>query len=274
MVPDTNPREQEEAAGGSELAARSTTASGSTARGPLDAPAIVLLHGTRLSRAVWTPQLEALNDEFRVIALDLPGHGERVAERFSLDGAVEIVATAIRGAAAEGSAVVVGLSLGGYVAMTLAARYPEIVRGLVIAGASAEPVGARLVGYRALAATMDRLDGPTFDRLNRWFFRTRYPATVAEPIVAGGFWSAGGAVALRTLFNERFVPRLAAYPGPTLILNGEFDILFRLSATTFATAARNARRVVLAGAIHLSNLDRPAAFSHAVRDFARSASSP
>jgi pimeloyl-ACP methyl ester carboxylesterase len=244
---------------------------GMTARGPLDAPAIVFLHGTRLSRAVWTPQLEALGDEFRGIALDLPGHGGRAADPFSLDGAVEIAAAAIRDEAADGRAVVVGLSLGGYVAMVLAARHPELVRGLVIAGASAEPVGIRLLAYRALAAAMARFDGPRVGRLNGWFFRARYTAAIADPIVAGGFWSAGGAVALRTLFDQRFVPRLAAYPGPTVILNGEFDLLFRLSARTFATAATDARRVVLAGALHLSNLDRPAAFNQAVRDFARSA---
>lgn len=243
---------------------------GVTAGGRLDAPAIVFLHGTRLSRAVWTPQLEALSDKFRVIALDLPGHGERAMEPFTLDGAVEVVAAAIRQGAAGGKAVVVGLSLGGYVAMSLAARHPELVRGLVIAGASAEPVGVRLLGYRAFAAALARVGGRRIERVNSWFFRTHYPAAIAEPIVAGGFWSSGGAVALRTLFNQRFVPRLAAYPGPTLILNGELDLLFRLSARTFATAGRDARRVILSGAPHLSNLDRPAAFSLAVRNFAES----
>ena len=64
------------------------------------------------------------------------------------------------------------------------------------------------------------------------------------------------------------MPRLAAYPGPTLILNGEFDLPFRLSAPAFAAAARRPRRVRLAGATHLANLDRPLAFSEAVRRFA------
>ncbi len=254
-------------------AAEHTAGLGVTARGPLDAPAIVFLHGTRLTRSAWTPQLEALSDDFRVIALDLPGHGERAGQPFSLDGAVEVVATAIRDGAGGGRAVVVGLSLGGYVGMTLAARHPELVRGLVLSGASAEPVGVRLVAFRALAGALRLLDGRRLDRLNGWFFRARYPAAIAEPIVAGGFWSGGGAVALRTLFNQRFMPRLAAYPGPTLILNGELDLLFRLSARTFASAAQDARRLVLAGALHLSNLDRPAAFSLAVRAFARSAGS-
>ena len=117
---------------------------------------------------------------------------------------------------------------------------------------------------------MDGIDDARLDRLNTWFFRARYPAAIAEPIVAGGFWSAGGVAALRALAGERFVPRLAAYPGSTLILNGELDLPFRLFAGTFAAAAQDARRVRLAGASHLANLDRPAAFSAAVRRFSSS----
>lgn len=240
-----------------------------TVAGPPGAPAIVFVHGTRLTRSAWAAQLDELGGEFRAIALDLPGHGARAAESFTLEGAADVVAATIREQAGDGRAVVVGLSLGGYVAMVLAAREPERVRGLVLAGATAEPVGLRSVAYRALAAAMDRFDGPGLDRVDAWFFRTRYPAAIAAPIVAGGFWHSGGAAALRALIGQRFIPRLAAYPGPTLILNGEWDLLFRLSAGGFAAAASDAHRVRLAGALHLSNLDRPAAFSEAVRRFAR-----
>jgi pimeloyl-ACP methyl ester carboxylesterase len=241
-----------------------------TAVGPPGAPAIVFVHGTRLSRAAWAAQLEGLGGEFRAIAMDLPAHGSRADEPFTLARAADLLADTIRDEASGGRAVVVGLSLGGYVAMALAARQPQRIRGLVLAGASAEPVGLRSLPYRALAVALDRFEGPALTRLNAWFFRTRYPAEIAEPIVAGGFWSKGGASALRTLFGQRFVPRLAAYSGPTLILNGQWDLLFRLSAGAFAEAAADARRVRLAGALHLSNLDQPAAFNEAVRRFARS----
>jgi pimeloyl-ACP methyl ester carboxylesterase len=241
-----------------------------TAAGPLGAPAIVFLHGTRLTRSAWAAQLDALSDEFRTIAVDLPAHGSRAGQTFTLDGAADMVGAAIREHSADGRAVVVGLSLGGYVAMVLAARDPDCVRGLVLAGATQEPVGARSIPYRALAEVLDRFDGPALQRLNAWFFRTRYPASIAEPIVAGGFWSTGGADALRSLFGETFAPRLATYPGQTLILNGQWDLLFRLSAGTFAAAARDAHRVRLPGALHLSNLDQPDAFNLAVRRFARS----
>lgn len=235
--------------------------------GPDDGPPIVFVHGTRLSRAVWRSQMEHLRDTYRVVAIDLPGHGRLADRPFTVTDASDELAIAIE-TAAGGRAVVVGLSLGGYVAMDLAARRPELVRGLVLSGATAEPVGIQAAPYLALAWVMDRFDGPALDALNSWFFRSRFPAAIAEPIIAGGFWSAGGAQGLRAIVGQRFVPRLAAYPGPTLLLNGHWDLLFRLSAGTFARAARDARRVRLAGATHLANLDRPEAFSLAVRRFA------
>lgn len=238
--------------------------------GAPDAPAIVFVHGTRLTGSMWLPQQAALAAEFRTIAIDLPAHGMRARERFTLDGAADVLSGTIRDHAAGGRAVVVGLSLGGYVAMILAAREPGRIRGLVLSGATAEPVGLRSLAYQALAAVMGHVDAARLHRLDARVFRLRYPPAIAEPIVAGGFWSAGGASALRALAGEPFLPRLAAYPGPTLILNGELDLLFRLSERRFAAAAQDARRLRLAGATHLANLDRPAAFSEAIRRFARS----
>ncbi len=237
--------------------------------GPPGAPAIVFVHGTRLTGSMWGPQVAALSDEFRTIAPDLPAHGTRADEPFTVEAAVDVLSETIR-EQAGGRAVVVGLSLGGYVAMALAAREPERVRGLVLSGATAEPVGVRMLPYLALARVMGGVDEARLDRFNAGFFRRRYPAAIAEPIVAGGFWSRGGASALRAISGERFVPRLAAYPGPTLIINGELDLPFRLFARTFAAAGGDVRRVRLAGATHLANLDRPNAFNGAVRRFVRS----
>ena len=242
--------------------------------GPPGAPAIVFVHGTRLTGSFWAAQQAALGAEFRTIAPDLPAHGTRADEPFTLDGAADAVAAAIRAEAPDGQAIVVGLSLGGYVAMTLAAREPDLVSGLVVSGASAEPVGLLKLPFALFATIMDGVADERFDRLNAWFFRSRYPPAIAEPIVAGGFWSHGGAEAVRSLVGERFIPRLAAYPGPSLIVNGEFDVVFRPGARAFAAAARDTRRVRLGGASHLANLDRPTAFSEAVRRFARSVANP
>ena len=238
--------------------------------GPVGAPAIVLIHGTRLSRRMWDAQLRDLGDAFRVAALDLPGHGASAGTPFTLDAAADHVAAVIEAVAPHDDrrAIVVGLSLGGYVGMHLIGRHPSAVRGLVLAGSTAEPVAWRSWPYRGLAWALDRFDGRRLDALNAWFFRTRFPPELAEPIVAGGFWSAGGATALRALVGERFTPRLAAWDGPTLLLNGTWDVPFRLSMRTFARAAQRPRMVRLAGATHLANLDRPLAFDAAIRRFA------
>jgi pimeloyl-ACP methyl ester carboxylesterase len=154
--------------------------------------------------------------------------------------------------------------------MDVAARWPERIRGLVISGATAEPVAARSFAFRGLASVYRRTPARTLDRVNRWFVRRRYPAAVADPILTAGFSFPGGELALRALVGERFLPRLAAYPGPSLILNGEYDLFFRPTERAFAAVAADPRRVVIRGATHLANLDRPAAFSAAVRRFARS----
>ena len=170
-------------------------------------------------------------------------------------------------AASAGRAIVVGLSLGGYVAMDLAARWPDRVAGLVLAGATAEPVGPRAIPYRALALALTDLPQDALERSNAWFFRARYPPSIAEPIIAGGFAFRTGGLALRAIIGERFRPRLARYPGRTLILNGEFDLLFRLSERSFIEVAADPRRVLLRRATHLTNLDQPEAFTAAVRRF-------
>jgi pimeloyl-ACP methyl ester carboxylesterase len=239
------------------------------AAGPAEAPVIVFVHGTRMSRSYWTPQIEALSDEFRIIAVDLPGHGVRGHEAFTLDGAVAGIATVIEDQA-RGRAIVVGLSLGGYVAMGLAADRPELVRGLVVSGATIEPAGRLRRAVLALALAFDLGQMRWVDPISARYYRIRYPAAIAEPVIAGGFWSAGGAIALRALAGERFKPRLAAYPGPVLLINGSQDLVMRPGARGFAAVAKDVRRVRIRGASHLANLDRPAAFNEAVRRFARS----
>ena len=84
---------------------------------------IVFVHGAMMGRSVWWPQVRALSDRFRCITVDQPGHGSRKDQKFTLDIAVANVLEALE-SETDGRAVLVGLSLGGYVAMTVAARHP------------------------------------------------------------------------------------------------------------------------------------------------------
>jgi pimeloyl-ACP methyl ester carboxylesterase len=245
-----------------------------TDQGSLErSPTIVFLHGTRLTGSQWAMQVDALGGEHRCLTPDLPGHGLAADQPFTLAGAAEAVAQTIE-AEAAGPAILVGLSLGGYVAMDVAARWPERVAGLVLAGASAEPTGPRAPAFHALAWIFESINETWLRRINVWFFRWRYRSAIAEPIIAGGFYFRGGAVAVRSLVGERFRPRLARYGGPILILNGEFDLLFRLSQRSFVEAADDARAAVIPRATHLTNIDRPEVFTAALRRFVRAVVAP
>ncbi len=242
---------------------------GWTVLGPEGAPAIVLVHGSRLTRAVWLPVMDRLKGEFRLVALDLPGHGTRAAEPFTLAGAAAVIAVAID-EAAGGRAVVVGHSLGGYASMDLAAASPARVRGLVIAGASQEPGGSWRWAFGLLATMLDNPTVRLMNRANDRWFRRRYGADVADAVIAGGYWTAAGAAGMRQIMARRFREQLAVYPGRTLLINGELDLIFRLGAPSFRHAALNGRRITVGGATHLVQLDRPAEVAAALAAFARS----
>jgi pimeloyl-ACP methyl ester carboxylesterase len=237
-------------------------------------PTIVFLHGTRLTGASWATQVAALGDRFHCLAPDLPGHGDAENVPFTVDTAADRIAALIEREAHGGRAILVGLSLGGYVAMAMAARRPELVTGLAISGATAEPIGIRSLAYRGLATVFRVVPERMLDRVNAWFFGWRFPLEVSGPILADGFSFRGGAVAVEALLGERFKPRLAAYPGPSLLINGEYDLFFRPTERAFAAVAARPRRVLIRRATHLTNLDQPEAFTAAIRRFADGLEAP
>jgi pimeloyl-ACP methyl ester carboxylesterase len=234
--------------------------------GPPDAPPIVFVHGAMMGRSVWRPQVDALADRYRCISVDQPGHGTLRHQPFTLDAAVENVVAAID-REAGGRAVLVGLSLGGYVAMTVAGAYPERVRGLVIAGSTREPVGLSRVGFHLYGWSLRVVPERVVGAVAKGWFRLRYGAEVAAAITAGGHFSKGGARAVRRLVGGGFRGRLLAYGGPILALNGVTDLVFAVGAKRFLAGVPHASYRVIPGAGHLSNVDRPKAFNALVEEF-------
>jgi pimeloyl-ACP methyl ester carboxylesterase len=106
---------------------------------------LVLLHAFPLSSAMWLAQREGLANRFRIITPDLRGFGGSVLgdDEPSVDAMADDVARLFRSLGVR-RAVVAGLSMGGYVAMALCRRHPDLVLGLVLAAtratADAEPV--------------------------------------------------------------------------------------------------------------------------------------
>jgi pimeloyl-ACP methyl ester carboxylesterase len=239
-----------------------------TALGPKDAPGIVFLHGTRLTRAQWWPQLRRLGGRYRCVAVDLPGHGVLAERTFTIEAAIDVVRAAIEAEIPSGRAVIVGLSLGGYVAIDTAAANPELVTGLVLAGCSGEAFGPMSWPYRFFRALLERAPGRAQGFVNPAFFRLRYGRRIAEPIIEGGFWPRGGAAALDLLIGRRYLDRLARLWTPVLVVNGNLDPVFGPGGEYWAASCRRGRHVVIPRAMHLSNLDRPTAFSRLIAGFA------
>jgi pimeloyl-ACP methyl ester carboxylesterase len=235
---------------------------------------------------MWHPQLDDLADAFRVLALDLPGHGALADVPFRLADASDAVGEVID--AAGGRAIVVGLSLGAYVGMHLAAGNPDRVAGLVLANASAEPRSVarrapRTVGSYLLTAANERLRvraGTPGGEVapNPGSGATSAGAATApdvqDPPATNGWLFKGGTRAMVTALGETFIPRLAAYPGPSLLVNGEDDLLFRSGEDAFLAAARDGHLEVIPGCGHLVSEDQPAAFNAAVRRFATAVHAP
>ena len=232
---------------------------------------IVFLHGTRLTRTQWLPQLRRLGSRYRCVAVDLPGHGLRAGEPFTLQAAVEAVIAAIEAEAPSGRAVLVGLSLGGYVAIETAEARPDLVAGLVLAGCSSEAIGPSAWPFRVFAAVMERMSTPAASRFHGLYFRLRYSRRLADPIIEGGFWPAAGAQAVRLLVGRRYLERLSRLWLPVLVVNGTLDPVFGPQGDYWAAACRSGRHVPIPRSMHLSNLDRPSTFSRLVAAFAERA---
>src|SRR5215831_10809903 len=131
-----------------------------------DGPALLLVHGLTASHAVWEHTIEAFADRWRVIALDLPGHGASAKPDapYTIDFFAGMVRSLARALEVE-EAVVAGSSLGGRVALELAAWYPSFTRALVLAAPAVgyssvmRPVAhalRALTGARMLRATLEQ----------------------------------------------------------------------------------------------------------------------
>ena len=237
--------------------------------GPPHAFPIVLVHGAAGTRKMWVPQMGDLSDEFLVIALDLPGHGTLRKQPFQLEAAVQAVMESLRRQTND-RALVVGLSLGGYIAMACAHDHSQDIAGLVLSGCC--------IDYRGAIGILSWLDSSLVttlfseDRLTRMqekALRSRFPEVLVEPQLKAGFsWKVMPRV-YRELASHDFPAMLRTFPGPVLVVNGENDKLNRKGEAKLLSATQNGQIQIIRQAGHLCNLEQPEAFTHQVRTFAK-----
>jgi 3-oxoadipate enol-lactonase len=236
-------------------------------------PGVVLLHPVGLDHSFWGGLIERLAASYRVLALDLRGHGRSgsAAKGMQVAEYADDVAQAIE-AHGVGPAAVVGLSFGGMIAQTLAVRSPSLVSALVACGCPPGlPAEAQAtIRERGLAAERGGMAAVVDATIERWFtpaFReTPVAARVREHLLQDTVqgWSAGWhAIAGFDLRAELWKVRC-----PTLVVAGELDAATPAAASAaIAAGIQGATLVTLAEAPHMMQLETSAAFSAAMADF-------
>jgi pimeloyl-ACP methyl ester carboxylesterase len=249
-----------------------------------EGPAMLLIHGLGGSWQNWLETIPHFARRFRVVVPDLPGFGASPmpAQEISIPGYGRAV-RALMEALGVSSAVVVGNSLGGFIAVELAIRFPTLVERLVLVSAAGiatehqrrEPVRTTA---RALASGLAWV-GAKADvvarrpRLRRLLMATsaahpeRLPAPLAaEQIRANG--KPGWIGAFDALLSYRIRARLGEVSCPTLIVWGDRDRMVPVGdADEFERAIRGSRKVIFHDTGHVAMLERPARFNAMVDEF-------
>lgn len=250
---------------------------------------IVFAHGLLWSGRMFDAQVASLSGRYRCVTFDFRGQGrsEVTADGYDMDTLADDAAALIE---ALGCAPChfVGLSMGGFIGMRLAARRPGLIRSLVLMETSADPEPAesapryRMLGgiVRALGGVGMRLVMPKVMRI--MFGRTFLadPAREAERRL----WRQRGMEndrlgvtrALQGVIDRKPIhDELGRISVPTLVMVGDEDVAtVPAKAERMRDAIPGARLMVIPGAGHTASVEQPDFVNAALADFLESAASP
>jgi pimeloyl-ACP methyl ester carboxylesterase len=239
---------------------------------------IVFLHAFPLNRTMWAQQEEALSSQFRVITLDLRGHGESDAPlwRYTLEQSADDV-NALLDQLAIQQAVFAGLSMGGYILFAFYRKYAARVKGLILADTRAQGDTAEGKDGRFQMAQIAYKKGPSaiadmmlLKLLSSTSIQTRPDLVLKVRAMIEGNEISGIAGDLMAMADRPdSVPLLRQITCPTQIIVGELDQATPPSdAILMADHIPNSRLTLIPQAAHLTNLEQPQAFNHIVTTFA------
>ncbi|OLC43827.1 MAG: hypothetical protein AUH74_01550 [Nitrospirae bacterium 13_1_40CM_4_62_6] len=238
---------------------------------------IVFVHAFPLGKVMWESQVKGLSEQFRVIAVDLRGHGESDAPiwRYTMEQFADDLNSLLDHLSLT-QAVMAGLSMGGYILFAFYRKYAARVKALILADTRAQADTGEGKADRFAMAQLAWKEGPgaiaeaMMPKLLSTASLQGRPDLVerVHSIIAGNRVSGivGDLMAMEARPDS--VPLLKQIARPTLVIVGEHDIGTPPSdARLMAENIPGARLEIIKHAGHLSNLEQPEAFNRAVRGF-------
>ena len=229
-------------------------------------PALLLTHGYSSTSAMWQGQIEALSKNHQLVLWDMRGHGQ---SDYTDDPAAYSEAETVADMAAlldqvgATSAIVGGLSLGGYMSLAFYRAHPERVRALLIidTGPGFKKDDARDAWNRRAHDTGDRFEREGLAVLKS---ASRERSSVSHRDASGLARAARGMLTQR---DARIIESLPDIKVPSLVVVGADDTPFLAASDYMAAKIPGARKVVIPFAGHAVNIDQPQAFIDAVLPF-------
>ena len=236
-------------------------------RGPRDGQTLVLIHGSTDSLLTWEPWVRRLSDTFRIVTLDLPGHGLTGAvgsNDYSEEAMVTFVGEAANALRLEMFAIG-GNSMGGRIAARFAEEHPSRVTHLILVDASGlSKSGTSIVNVAFSLLSKPVLARPLLNIAPRWLVDTIVAQAVSRKEVMtkeriNAFWDLNHMEGTREATIRRFrtassrvKDHLGDITAPCLILWGEDDRIVSVDAgRAFHAAIRNSQLVVYPKTGHL-----------------------
>lgn len=221
---------------------------------------VVFVHGLRTSATMWRAQLEHLRQRgVPAQAIDLPGHGSRMRETFSLAEARRTIDAAVIEAAQAGPVLLVGHSMGGLLVLDRAGSGELPLAGVVAVSCTAQPRGLGLKVYQTAVHAIDSLPHRGMD-LTRTVLGRTLPAQTQQDFGAGGYALDTQHVALAALADLDVLAATERIEVPLWFVNGQFDQL-RVSENTFLRRAPHAWLTIIPNSHHLVTAMQPEAFN-------------
>ena len=233
---------------------------------------LVFIHGFPLSRGAWSKQVAAFEENYRVIAPDLRGFGESGASSgavFMSRYAEDIRALLVH--LGTGPVILVGHSMGGYVALAFAKAFPDLLRGLVLVGTKAGGDAPEVAAARRATAEKVRKEGidSVVETMAPKMLATSNTDAGMASSVRGFMQPASQEGVIGALLGMAERPDAGDWIGtirvPTLVVAGADDILILPSESeALVKAIPDAHLTLIPHAGHLVAFEQPEAFNEAL----------